>query len=190
VPGVIVDLRENSGGNTAVGELLLERLTDKPYRQAAAKHWRVSRQYQAFVDWDTRYDEATPGEVLHYRWQATPPREVSPRYAGRVCFLIGPNTHSSAMMLANAVEDYDLGMLIGEPTASPPNYFGEVYSFELPLTKLQVQSSVAAFVRANGDESDPNPVLPEIRLAPSLEQWARGDDPVLERALEYVRSGK
>lgn len=94
------------------------------------------------------------------------------------------------MMLANAVEDYDLGVLIGEPTSSPPNYFGEVYRFQLPRTKLGVQASVARFVRANGDAANPSPVQPDIPVTPTREQWARGDDPALTRALEWARTGK
>lgn len=187
---LIVDLRQNSGGNTMVGQRLLERVTDKPYTMVAEKHWRVSNEYQARVDYDQEYLDAAPGTTLHYRWQAEAPDVVSPRYHGPVCFLIGPDTQSSAMMLANAVEDYDLGVLIGEPTSSPPNYFGEVHRFELPRSKLGVQASVARFVRANGDASNPNPVQPDIRVVPTLEQWARGEDPVLARALDWARTGK
>jgi hypothetical protein len=90
------------------------------------------------------------------------------------------------MMLANAVEDYELAPLIGEPTTSPPNYFGEILKFDLPRTKLRAQSSVARFVRANGDASNPHPVRPDIAVAPTVEQWARGEDPVLARALQWI----
>mgnify|MGYP001555011529 CR=1 FL=1 len=186
---LIVDLRENSGGNTEVGERLLERVTAKPYTMVGEKHWRVSKQYQARAHYQ-EYLDAKPGTTLHFRWKAEAPSVVSARYDGPVCFLIGPNTVSSAMMLANAVEDFDLGLLIGEPTSSPPNYFGEVYRFDLPRTKLRAQSSVARFVRANGNADDPNPVQPDIRVSATLEQWARGDDAVLARALEWSRSGK
>jgi len=187
---LIVDLRQNSGGNTTVGELLLERVTDKPYTMVAEKHWRVSEEYQARVGENEEYLDATPGTTLHYRWQAEVPRVVSPRYRGPVCFLIGPDTQSSAMMLANGIEDFDLAPLIGEPTSSPPNYFGEVYRFELPRTGLGVQASVARFVRANGDATNPNPVQPDIRVVPTIEQWARGEDAVMARALEWARTGK
>jgi len=192
--GLIVDLRENYGGDTTVGELLLERIIDKPYRIAAEKWWRVSEQYRPLArenyGEDSEYLAAPPGTVLRYRFEPRRPKQVSLRYTGPVCFLIGPNTASSAMMLANAVEDYQLAPLIGEPTTSPPNYFGEVLKFDLPRTKLRAQSSVARFVRANGDASNPHPVRPNIALAPTVEQWARGEDPVLARALEWIATGR
>jgi C-terminal processing protease CtpA/Prc len=84
------------------------------------------------------------------------------------------------------VEDYDLATLIGEPTTSPPNYFGEVYAFQLPNTQLMAQSSVARFVRASGDATNPNPVLPDIRVTQTLGQWLSGEDPVLARALSWL----
>jgi len=188
--GLIVDLRENGGGNTRVGVRLLERITSKPYRMVAEKRWRVSKQYQEQMQQKVDdYLAAEPGTTLLYRGDAGPPERVSEQYLGPVCFLIGPNTASAAMMLANAVADYHLATLIGEPTTSPPNYFGEVYRFELPLTHLQAQASVARFVRANGDANNPDPVLPDIRITPTLEQWLHGEDPGLARALAWVASG-
>lgn len=184
--GLIVDLRQNSGGSTEVGELLLQRITSKPYRQVAEKYWLVSKQYQANVSWSDEYLAAEPGVLFHYTFEAEPPKHVATRFDGPVCFLIGPGTVSAAMMLANTAEDYHLATLIGEPTASPPNYFGEVYSFELPSTHLPAQASVARFVRANGEASNANPVMPEIRIAPTTKQWTRGDDVVLARARAWL----
>ncbi|MEM9066941.1 MAG: S41 family peptidase [Myxococcota bacterium] len=165
--GLVIDLRDNRGGSTLVGELVLMYVAEEPFRMFGEKRWKVSRRMQAslegqgFVD----YEQASPGEVLV---QVPALREPPPhplRFHGPVAFLIGPQTLSSAMMTANAVEDFGLGLLVGRPTSTPPNYFGEVYSFRLPRTGLEATFSTARFVRANGDASDPNAVQPD-RLVP------------------------
>jgi C-terminal processing protease CtpA/Prc len=192
--GLVVDLRFDDGGNTDVGDLLLARITEKSYRMVSEKHWLVSERYRAVArrhyDGTSAYFSARPGTLLRFRMDAQPPLERSPRYRGPVCFLVGPGTTSSGMMLANAVEDYELATLIGEPTASPPNYFGETLHFSLSKTKLEGIASVARFVRANGDASSVAPVRPDIAVEPTLEEWLRGDDPVLKRALDWIRIGR
>jgi hypothetical protein len=193
--GLVVDLRQNGGGSTDVGEMLLDRVTNKPYRICAEKYSRVSSRYRAvlagspYVTPD--YLAAPIGTNLHYSGPAMRSRHVvRPIFRGPVCVLIGSHTGSSAMMLANAIEDYDLATLIGEPTASPPNYFSEFVSFHLPHTFLEADVATARFVRASGDTDNPNPVMPDIAIRQSVEQWLRNEDPVLRRAREWILKGR
>jgi C-terminal processing protease CtpA/Prc len=46
---LIVDLRNNGGGDSRLGEALLDHFVDKPYRSAAAKEWRASDEYRSFM---------------------------------------------------------------------------------------------------------------------------------------------
>ena len=93
-------------------------------------------------------------------------------------------------MLANAVADYDLATLIGEETAETPNSFGEVYSFDLPHTRLSVGVSTARFVRANGDAEDRGGVRPDIAVVATSEDERRGIDAALERARRWITDGE
>src|SRR5579885_2596202 len=43
--GLIVDLRNNDGGDSNLGDDLLDYLADKPYRMASRKEWKFSRRY-------------------------------------------------------------------------------------------------------------------------------------------------
>lgn len=139
----------------------------------------VSKHYGSLPEYET----APPGLVLHFEWEPQPPLDVEHRYLGKTCILIGPETFSSAMMLANAVEDFELATLIGQPTSSPPNYFGEVYEFPLPNSEITAQSSVAYFVRANGDAAERSPVRPHIFVEPDR---SRETDRALEAALRWA----
>ena len=125
------------------------------------------------------------GEVLTMHSEVEKPGKNALRYKGKVCVLIGPNTFSSANMTANAIQDYNLATLIGEPTGEPANDYGELYEGFLPNTKIRFVTSSKMFVRANGDPADKNPVLPHITVA--LDPLSNKDD-VLNFAIEWIKN--
>ncbi len=203
VRGLIVDLRNNAGGNSELGSSLLSFLTDSAYRTAARKEWKMSAQYKAYmrqmipwwlrwfpVTWVSsearRYLGARDGEIVIDVREAERPEENSLRYCGKTCFLTGPVTFSSGMMLANAVADYKLATLIGEETGGVPTEYGEVYSFDLPNTRISIGVSSAFFVRANGDTASCRGVLPDIEIRQTEEDLHLGKDVVFERARRWV----
>ena len=190
--GLIVDLRENGGGNSALGESLLSYVTNKPYKMSDRKEWKASRQYREFIKSNIRffpyakYLEAKDGEIVVFKDEMIRPKDNALRFDGPVCFLIGRRTFSSAMMVANAVGDFKLATLIGEETGDPPTSFGELYFFNLPHSKLAINVSTAHFVRANGDAADKHPVLPDIRVTPTQGDLERQVDAVLEFAKKWI----
>jgi C-terminal processing protease CtpA/Prc len=205
--GLIVDLRRNGGGNSQLGDDLLSYISDRPYRMAGRKEWKVSRQLKSYLKahvpvwirwfplewlheqgrrlWLTPEGQCAVFEGVLYRPPSNPLH-----FDGPVCLLIGRSTFSSALMLANAVADYDLATLIGEETAETPNSFGEVYSFDLPHTRLSVGVSTARFVRANGDAEDRGGVRPDIAVVATSEDERRGIDAALERARRWITDGE
>lgn len=202
--GLIVDLRENGGGDSQLGDLLLSYVTSTPYRACSRKEWKVSAPYKTFMksyahpairwlplQWfdstTRRYFGADEGSLAVFE-QSEPldPRPNDLRFDGPVVFLIGPQTFSSALMLANAVEDYDLAMLIGEETAESPNAFGEVFPFDLPRSGLNVRVSTARYVRANGDAANPRGVVPDLEVKPTAQDVVVGRDAALERARAWI----
>lgn len=203
VHGLIIDLRNNVGGNSEFGSSLLSFLTDSSYRTAARKEWKMSAQYKAhmrqMIPWWLRWFPVTwvstearrhlgapDGEIVIDVREAERPDENSLRYRGKTCFLIGPVTFSSGMMLANAVADYRLATLIGEETGGVPTEYGEVYSFDLPNTRISIGVSSAFFIRANGDTTSRRGVLPDIEVRQTEEDLRSGKDAVLERARHWV----
>jgi hypothetical protein len=127
---LIIDLRENRGGDSRLGDELLRHITTKRYRMSARKDWKMSAEYRAylrsFVGWPlswTRWN-VTPlgrmlfsgpdGQLVEFSEQPTADAPRDPFFAGAVCVLIGPRTFSSAVDFADAVKTYHLATLIGE----------------------------------------------------------------------------
>ncbi|MEM6533208.1 MAG: S41 family peptidase [Myxococcota bacterium] len=165
--GLVIDLRENDGGNTTVGSLLLSYVTQRPYRLFGAKRWRVSREMQEQIEQSgvegfEEYLRANVGEWVNAVPTTKVFHEPAMRFDGPTVFLIGPRTRSAAMMVANAVEDFKLGLLVGRPPLSPPKYCGEVHSYRMSKSGLNAAISSASFTRANGDASNQRRVQPDI----------------------------
>lgn len=71
-------------------------------------------------------------------------------------------------------------VLVGEPTGGKPNGYGEVRDFFLPNSNLRVVHSTRLFQILPGD---PPSLFPSINIAPMIEEYLAGRDPVLELVL-------
>lgn len=117
--------------------------------------------------------KAAPGAIFPLTFQSFDGK-------GKVVMLIGTHTFSSANMLANAIGDYQLATLVGQPTGEPANDYGEIIQLELPNTKLGFTTATKQFIRANGDARSILPVMPDITVS---DNPATPEDEVLEAAV-------
>jgi len=110
-------------------------------------------------------------------------RTAEPFFHGRVCVLTGPDTFSAAVLFADAVKTYHLAAIIGEETGGHPNLFGGAYyTFRLPRSGFQISIPMEREIRANGNASDRNGVIPDIEVQTTAADIRAGLDPVLQRA--------
>jgi hypothetical protein len=194
---LIIDLRRNGGGDSRLGDELLQYLSDRPWRQAARKEWKASAPLKRhlksllrpWIRWlplqylhptGRKLWSAPEGQVVLLEEERVEPRRESLRYGGPLAWLIGPGTFSSAVGLAAGAEDCGRGLLVGAETGGVVNGFGEVIAFRLQHTQLGAQISTAFFVRANGDRNVRGGVRPSVVVRPEPGQTG---DPVLEAAI-------
>jgi hypothetical protein len=200
VRAVVVDLRRNGGGNSDWGIELLSYVTSNPLDEGIRKEWKGSRRYRARIksgvtplirgwlpfSWvDAPFGgffSGPDGTVAIFPFTPKRPPANARRVALPVCLLIGPQTFSSAMMLANTARRSKVATLIGEPTGEPPNAGGEIYSFHLLRSGLTGQVSSARFILDEDPMGDRRGVQPHVRVVATREEIARGHDPVMERA--------
>jgi len=76
-------------------------------------------------------------------------------------------TFSSATGFAAAVQDNDLGVIVGSSTGGFPSAHGDSFPFTLPNTCLQCGVSHKFFVRANGNRA-PEPLYPDFLIEGSV----------------------
>jgi len=195
---LIVDLRGNGGGDSRLGEEFLRYITTKPYRMSAAKDWKMSAEYRSYfktwvhpaIRW-TRGWQLMPigrqlmngpdGKIVTMAESPEVHTPAEPFFSRPVCVLIGPQTFSSTVDLADAIKTYHLATLVGEETGGRPNGFGEAYIFRLPHSQLAVSVSSAQFIRASGDTTDHRGILPDFPAARTAEDRGAGRDRAVDR---------
>jgi len=193
--GLIIDLRENGGGDSQLGELLLRYFNRKPYIFAGGMKWKISAPYKTFLKGQVNYNEADnrfymsqkDGDTYVYINKELKKAETKePFFSGKVAFLIGTGTFSSANMLADGVVSYQLAKTFGEPTGESPNDFGEMFNFMLPNSYIIARGSTKLFTRANRDEKDLGPVIPDVVVRPTTADLKFKKDKVLESAVNWI----
>ena len=195
--GLIIDMRSNGGGDSSLAAPLFAYITDKPFRFSGGKRWRISQDYEQFFEscmqwwvrilpWKQFVSPALAsmrvGEERVFTTEPYTLEPLEPRFRGPVCVLIGPRTFSSAMMTSDAIATYGLARLIGEPTGGVPTDLGEVGFQRLPNSSIVVAFCTALFIRADGNEQNNGPVMPDevVPVEP-------GKDAPLEAAVRWVK---
>jgi C-terminal processing protease CtpA/Prc len=191
--GLIIDIRDNPGGNSLLGQILLALVTDKAYRPFSERRWKVSQICQDYFRALDReelsrqfadYLNEPPGKLLIEPVDAKTLKLPKLAFKGPVAALIGPDTFSSAEILADAMKTYNLVELFGQPTGEPANQYGEVCQTVLPNSGITLAAPSAYFIRADGNADTGDPVFPHHLVSPGPAQ--SGVDPVLDAARRWI----
>ncbi len=144
IHSVIVDLRDNPGGNSLVANEFLRYLPPENYLSGSS---------------DVRI-----GPVL---WKNKPQnqknQQLTPIFPGDVYVLTGTDTFSSAMDFAALISDNKLGTIIGEIPGNMPSSFGDILRFQTPNARLIFTVSYKYFVRPDPSKSD-LPLIPDVQI--------------------------
>lgn len=169
---LILDLRENGGGNSNVGYRIMAALAREPF---LGSRWSTRDYKPAYRSWgrpDRMYTEAA--ERM--------PIDPDHHYAGQVIVLTSARTFSAAEDFLVAFDQSGRGTIMGEPSGGST---GNPLRFSLP-------GGGAGFVcskhdaYADGREFVGVGVKPQIAVSPTVADFRAGKDTVLERAAAEI----
>jgi C-terminal processing protease CtpA/Prc len=196
VHDLIIDLRDNPGGDNSFSDPLVAWFATQPFRFAEAFDIRISeattasnaKRLDANADSISSqlaalYARHPPGERVRFEIPRVPPRQGE-RYEERVHVLVNRHSYSNSVMVAAIVQDFGFGRILGEETADLASTYGAMESFALPRTGIVVGYPKARILRPSGD-ARPRGVIPDIAIATPL--GAHEKDIVLEQALTIIR---
>lgn len=170
---LVLDLRQNTGGNSSVGFRILGCLTDKPFgyfRSAARKYVAVNR---AFGRSQPSHEEPL-GES---------PANGKRLYTNPVAVLTSSQTGSAAEDFCVAFDIMKRGIIVGEPTNGST---GQPLSFGLPGGGRGRVCAVRC-TYPDGTEFVGVGVAPDLEISPTIKDIRAGRDPVLTAALKELR---
>ena len=198
---LIVDLRDNPGGDNSFSDPMLAWIADQPFRFASAFLIRSSDEAaasnQARLDTNPaaaegvsrlmaeRYAEVPRGERFAFDIPLAEPRQDR-RFDGEVYALINRHSYSNTVNVAAILQDYGFGTIVGEKTSDMATTYGAMESFTLPRTGIPVGFPKAHIVRPSGDTRTDG-VTPDWAIESPLAPTA--EDEVLERLLQRLRAG-
>lgn len=96
---------------------------------------------------------------------------------GKLYVVTGRKTFSSAIINSMDFRNKTEAILIGEETSGKPNHFGEIRSFDLPQSKLNITYSTKYFKKT---DEDIKTIVPDVRIETNFEDYMNGVDPVYE----------
>jgi carboxyl-terminal processing protease len=172
--GLIIDLRQNGGGNSGYGYSILSYLTDKSYRPGSYQsrtYSAVGRARGAGVKFEplfTTYTEEPAG--------------ASKLYTKPVAVLISGETFSAAEDFCSAYVGLKRGALVGEPTGGST---GQPFAFAVP-GGIMARVCTKRDAYPDGTEWNGIGIQPTVAAHPTVAALQAGQDPVLAAALRYL----
>lgn len=129
--------------------------------------------------------------VVTQRWSDGSEKEYSARIRGTatdlpMVVLINGGSASASEIVAGALRDHQRATLIGEPTYGK----GAVQNVHELDDGSSLRVTVSKYYMPNGESPDLNPIEPDIAVALTAEDVAAGTDPQLDRAVEFLLTGK
>lgn len=171
---LIIDVRNNGGGNGNNGFEILGSLTDKPFYQGKA----VIRQYKSV---GRAWGQPESFEVENWDWKPY----KNQLYTKPVIVLTSAATYSAAEDFTATFQTMKRGIVIGEPTGGST---GQPVMFTLPGGGMgRVCAKRDLF--SDGREFIGIGIMPDLLVRPTFKSIVAGRDKVLEAAIDYIKGG-
>lgn len=171
---LVIDLRQNGGGNGENGFRILSYLTDKPYRTGRYQSRTLSAVGRARGEGVT-FEEVDTASVFS-------PAGGRNYYARPVAVLISGTTFSAAEDFCAAFVGLKRGVLVGEPTGGST---GQPLSFALP-GGIMARVCTKRDAYPDGTEWNGIGIQPTVAVRPTVAELQAGADPVLAAALRHL----
>jgi C-terminal processing protease CtpA/Prc len=199
---LIIDLRDNDGGNEKYGLLLYSYLTDKPfigYKQIDFRATRFSFRKYSNTSWFEyglfktmlRHKKINDSTYLLINDKATSIHEPNENpFRGRIYVLINRGSFSTTSDFTALVHSNKIGTFVGEETGG--SYLGNTsnYSFliTLPNTKIKVNIPVARYRNnVTPNNSFGRGTIPDLKIQYSIDDIIQGIDKDMETVLTLIK---
>ncbi|MEO6720805.1 MAG: S41 family peptidase [Ferruginibacter sp.] len=194
--GLVIDLRYNGGGNTDIGTVILQYLTNDKLLYGAKS---ISRLHvPTFKAWgrfakaaDTLNDERSKKSLLsyldknYYYFDYSPDTVelTAPRLVVPTVILLGHRTASAAEDFLIYADNQSHMIKMGERSFGST---GQPYMFDL-VGGGSVRICTKKDIYPDGREFVGYGIKPDIEVIPTLEDYLHKKDPVLEKAISYLK---
>ncbi|PTX62980.1 peptidase S41-like protein [Kordia periserrulae] len=190
IKNLIIDLRNNGGGNDSFSDYLVSYIADKPFRWSSKFEVKASEILKNHIrsqnnppsDFSKAILSHENGAIFEYKFEKYQPQPLEKRFTGLVFVLVNRQSHSQATVTATQIQDYGLGMIIGEETGEYSSLCASQLIYKLPITGISVKVSKGFMTRPSGI-LELKGVQPDIVIKDHL---LDENDEILEETLRII----
>ena len=110
--GLIIDIRDNTGGNSQVGQIIMMLLATDTIPQAS---WKTPKYEAAYASWGKKWDSETVASDSIVPFCISHPNDM-PKYDKPIILLVNGSTFSAAEDFAVLFKNARRGKIVGTPT--------------------------------------------------------------------------
>lgn len=167
---LILDLRNNQGGDIENGVYLLSYLLDKPFS--------VVQEYNCVEN----------NEVQHCNGPSLGQHNPkTSNFNGKLYVLINGGSFSNSGIVSSCLQANNRATFIGQETGGNPNVIaGFIKEIKLPTTKIQVQIPTKQFVITDKTNNNGHGVMPTRFVEPKLNDILENKDTELDYTIDLI----
>lgn len=178
IKNVVVDLRNNMGGDSRVAYEFLNYLNIEEYKDYRMDE-RISEEiidvYKNLFGKDDLQIGYIKAEDRDYIIKSHKNSVTYEKFKGQLYVLTSNTTFSSARSFAVIIKDNSLGTIVGEPTGGKPSSYGNVARFKMPNSKIKLSLSTNKFIRTN-ENIDEDSLYPDVEVNTTIDNIIKGED--------------
>lgn len=200
IPNLILDIRGNGGGDSAVQSELYKYLTSKesrrgPYQQTLKNNKVPPHLLPYLSSWNKNFKDASsktkplPDGFYTFKKDGLIDERMSPNakaYQGKVYLVADASNSSGTFFLVNYVKSNDLATVVGQTSGGNQQGItgGQILYLSLPHSQVEVDIPLIGFYP---NMSKPNAgIEPDITILPSIEALVEGRDAEVEHILQLI----
>lgn len=196
---LIIDMRDNGGGDPQPTIKLFAHLHDKPFTfykslQTNTKKIKDKKYYTDnifFLNLLLGMKVKKQGDKYYVNGVAglKESKPAKPYYSNKTYILTNPNSFSATGEMTAILKEWNKGIFIGEEAGGNPNQntSGVMLQLILPHTKLQITNPAVLFEMNVSFENTGHGVIPDHIVRPSLKDYLEDRDVVMEFTKELIR---
>ncbi|MDQ1090489.1 S41 family peptidase [Siphonobacter sp. SORGH_AS_1065] len=173
IQNVIINLIDNTGGDSDVGDEFLKYILDIPFKQydkVISKNsyyvkQRLINQLSGKVPTEEQINflKKRNGSIDTFLLDKIDPIiENDYHYKGKIFVLVNKQTYSSAADFAQCIKYYNRGIIVGEETGGLIKSYGDIVTVKLPNSKLDLTVSSKLYYNVGAKDDSWEGVIPNI----------------------------
>ena len=178
---LIIDVRDNTGGNTDTATYLASYVANKKFKMISNLEEKLNEDNRGIFNY-----RGAVGALINTPWQEwVTPVSKAKRFTGQTYLLISPITYSAGIVFATSLKDNDFATLIGQETGGNANQTAQGNLFNLPNSQLRAYITTRMLVRPSGSMKIEG-VKPDYEIILTPKAMRAAQDLGINKALELI----